>query len=125
MCLLYVCSEVVYSVNMKFIVLYLAPAAVLAAWVQKPEAERAEEDQKMRADWDTWMAAHQDIIIETNAAGKTKRLSKTGATDVTNDIMLYSIVTGASAEAVAEIFKDHPHFGIPDGTIEIMPIRAM
>jgi hypothetical protein len=40
-------------------------------------------------------------------------------------MMIASYVQGESAEAVAEAFKDHPHFAIPGATIEIMETRSM
>ncbi|HVW82541.1 MAG TPA: hypothetical protein VHC68_01170 [Candidatus Paceibacterota bacterium] len=109
----------------KFMVLYLAPAAGMAEWMQKPETERKEEERKMKAEWDSWMAAHAAMIKETSAAGKTTRITKQGVTDAANDLMLYSIVEGDSAESIAELFKSHPHFGIPGASIEVMPVRPM
>jgi hypothetical protein len=108
-----------------FTVLYMAPAAVIAEWMQKPEVERKEAEGKMRTDWDTWMAAHKDAILNTIALGKTKRVSEAGVEDVKNDMMMSSYVQGESAEAVAEMFKGHPHFGIPGATIEIMEARPI
>ena len=108
-----------------FTVLYMAPATTMAEWMQKPEAERKEAEAKMKADWDTWMAAHKDTILNTITLGKTKRVSEKGVEDVKNDMMMSSYVQGESAEAVADIFKDHPHFGIPGATIEIMEARQM
>jgi len=103
----------------------MAPVAVIAEWMQKPEAERKEAEAKMRAEWDAWMAAHKDAVLNTIALGTTKRVSEAGVEDVKNDMMMSSYVQGESAEAVAEMFKGHPHFGIPGATIEIMEVRQM
>lgn len=103
----------------------MAPAAGMEEWMKKPEAERKDEESKMKAEWDTWMAAHKDAVLNTIALGKTKRVSASGIEDVRNDMMLSSYVQGESAEQVAELFKDHPHFGIPGATIEIMESRSM
>lgn len=108
-----------------FTVIYMAPVATIAQWMQKPEEERKAEEVKMKAEWEAWMAAHKDTILNTIALGKTKRVSASGVEDVKNDMMISSYVQGESAEAVAEIFKDHPHFGIPGATIEIMETRQM
>jgi hypothetical protein len=108
-----------------FTVLYMAPISVLEDWMKKPEAERKEADTKMRSDWDTWMTAHTDTVLNTIALGKTKRVSASGIDDVKNDMMLSSYAQGESVEAVADIFKDHPHLGIPGATIEIMEARSM
>jgi hypothetical protein len=109
----------------KFIVLFLAPSAVMAEWMKKPQSERDGEEKKMREEWNEWMKVHAAMIKETNAAGKTKRVSAKGIEDARNDIMLYSIVEGESHEAVARAYEGHPHFGIPEATIEITAIRPM
>lgn len=103
----------------------MAPASAIEAWMKKPEVERKEEEANMKADWDAWMASHKDTVLNTIALGKTKRVSAAGIEDVKNDMMLSSYVQGESAEAVAEVFKNHPHFGIPGATIEIMEARQM
>ncbi len=103
----------------------MAPALVMEEWMKKPEEERKDAEEKMKEEWDVWMAAHTDIILNTIALGKTKRISASSIEDVKNDMMLSSYVQGESAEAVAEAFRDHPHFGIPGATIEIMETRPM
>lgn len=103
----------------------MAPGSVMEEWMKKTESERKEEEMKMKAAWDVWMNAHKDSVLNTIGLGKTKRVSAEGITDVRNDMMLSSYVQGESAEAVAEMFKDHPHFGIPGATIEIMESRQM
>jgi hypothetical protein len=108
-----------------FTVIYMAPASTIAEWMKKPEAERKEAEAKMKTAWDAWMSAHAGAVLNTIALGKTKRVRASGIEDVKNDMMLSSYVQGESTEAVAEIFKDHPHFGIPGATIEIMESRSM
>lgn len=119
-------DDVVYLHHMKnFTVIFMAPAAMMQEWMQKPETERKEAEAKMKAEWDTWTAAHADLVLNTIALGKTKRVSASGVEDVANDMMLSSYVQGESAEAVAALFVGHPHFGIPGATIEIMEARPM
>ena len=103
----------------------MAPASTIEEWMKKPEAERKEAESAMKADWDAWVLAHKDTILNTIALGKTKRVSASGIEDVRNDMMMSSYVQGESAEAVANIFKDHPHFTIPGATIEIMETRPL
>ncbi len=120
------CINAIYFRYMKkFTVIFMAPAAAIAEWMKKPETERKEEEAEMKADWDTWTAAHSDLILNTISLGKTKRVSVSGVEDVRNDMMLSSYVQGESAEAVAEQFVGHPHFGIPGATIEIMEARQI
>jgi hypothetical protein len=108
-----------------FTVIFMAPAAVMKEWMEKPEAERKEAEDKMKGDWNVWMAAHKDSVLNTIALGKTKRVGSAGVEDIKNDMMISSYVQGESLEAVAEIFKDHPHLGIPGATIEVMETRSM
>lgn len=109
----------------KFIVLFLAPVAVIEEWMKTPQEVREAEEKKMREDWDEWMAAHASMIKETNAGGKTKRISGAGVTDAKNDIMLYSIIEAESHDVASNAFIGHPHLTIPQATIEVMAIRSM
>ncbi len=103
----------------------MAPVSVLEEWMKKPEAERKEAEGEMKTKWNMWVDAHKDMLLNTIALGKTKRVSASGVEDVKNDMMMSSYVQGESAQAVAEMFKDHPHFTIPGATIEIMETRQM
>ena len=109
----------------KFLVLFLAPPAVLDEWMKTPQEERDAEEKKMREDWDVWMEAHRSAIKETNAGGKTKKVTKQGVEDTRNDIMLYSVVEAESHEIASKIFESHPHLSIPQSSIEVMAIRGM
>jgi hypothetical protein len=106
-----------------FTVIFMAPAEAMAEWMQKPEEERNSEEVKMKTEWDAWMADHAGSVLNTIALGKTKRVTAEGVEDTKNDMMLSSYVRGESLEEVADMFKGHPHFGIPDATIEIMETR--
>lgn len=109
----------------KFLVLYLTPPSVLDEWAKtKPEEKKAAEE-KMMAEWTTWMGAHSKMFISTDAGGKTKRVTPGGVSDTRNDIMLYSVIEAASHEAAAKSFEGHPHLQIPQASIEIMEIRPM
>lgn len=108
-----------------FTAIYMAPLDTLAEWMAKPEAERKESEAKMRGEWDAWLAAHKDSVLNTIALGATKEVSAQGIADKKNGMMLSSYVAADSLEAAADIFKDHPHFQIPGATIEIMEARPM
>ncbi len=103
----------------------MAPVSAIEEWMKKPEGERKDAEAKMKTEWDAWTAAHADTVLNSIALGKTKRVSASGVEDVKNDMMMSSYAQGESAEAVAELFKDHPHFGIPGATIEIMEARPI
>lgn len=109
----------------KFLVLYLAPVTVIEEWMKKSPEERKTEEDKMKAEWDAWMKERGQSIKETFGAGKTKRVTKKGAEDTKNDLMLFSIVEAESHEAAARLFENHPHFSIPEASIEIMPMNSL
>ncbi len=93
-------------------------------WAARPEAERKKEEEKMMREWNAWTKEHAGVLRESFGTGKPKRITQGTVEDGRNDIMLYSIVEAESLDAAAEIFKDHPHFGIPNATIEVMPLKS-
>ena len=105
--------------------IYMMPVANLEAWAKTPEEERKKEEEKLKGEWDMWIATHAASIKNTIALGKTKRVEKDAITDVKNGAMLSSYVEAESHEAAAEIFKDHPHLQLPGASIEIMETRQM
>ena len=108
---------------MKFFVTYQMPHSGLDAWMLLAEEERKAQEEQMQTEWNAWMEAHKDIVIETAGVGKPKRITATGIEDVRNDIMMYSFIEAESLEAAAELFEGHPHFGIPGGWIEVMSVN--
>lgn len=109
----------------KFLVLYLAPVSILEEWAKTDPETQKKEEAKMKAEWDAWMKEHGAAIKETAGAGKTKRVAQEGVVDTKNNIMLFSIVEAESHEAAAKMFENHPHLGIPEATIEIMPANYL
>jgi hypothetical protein len=82
---------------------------------------------------DAWMAWSQKTgksIVDMGAPlGKSLRVTKSGdASPSSNDLGGYSVLQAESQEALAATLKGHPHFMMPDGSIEIvemMPIPGM
>lgn len=109
---------------MKFFVTYQMPHTGLDEWMKLPEEERKSQEEKMKSDWDAWMDGHKDAITETAGVGKPKRITAEGITDERNDLMMYSFIEAESIEAAADMFKGHPHFGIPGGWIEVMSVNT-
>jgi hypothetical protein len=109
----------------KFMVLYLAPAGVLADWAKTdPEVKKAAEE-KIRSEWQRWMADHAEMITVTEAGGKTKAVTSAGIESTKNDIMLYSIVEAESHDIAAKAFAQHPHLQIPQSSIQVMELHAL
>ena len=109
----------------KFLALYLTPASVIAEWSKTDPGTKKAAEEKMRNDWNIWMGAHSKMIADTEAGGKTKRVTANGVSDTKNDIMLYSIVEAETHEAATKAFADHPHLQIPQSSIEVMEIRPI
>jgi len=99
------------------------PHGVMDDWMKLPETERKAQEVQMQTEWNAWMAKHASVITETAGVGKPKKVTKAGIEDSRNDIMMYSFIEAESAEAAAEMFKDHPHFGIPGAWIEVMNVN--
>jgi hypothetical protein len=108
---------------MKFFVTYQMPHTGLDAWMQLPAETRMQQELEMQSAWNTWMAGHANVITETAGVGKPKRVTASGVVDSRNDIMMYSFIEAESLEAAADIFKGHPHFGIPEAWIEVMAVN--
>jgi len=115
----------VNSNQKKFLVLYLAPVSVMEDWAKKDPSERKPAEEKMRGEWQKWMGAHAKMIISTEAGGKTKRVTPSGASDTKNDIVLCSVVEAESHAAAAQAFENHPHLQIPQASIEVMELRPL
>lgn len=109
----------------KFLILYCAPVAVIEEWMKSAPEDRKAEEDKMKAKWDDWMMKHKPAMKETAGAGKTKLVTKEGIMDTKNDIMLFSIVEAESHEAAAQLFEGHPHFDIPEASIQVMPVNYL
>ena len=108
---------------MKFFVTYQMPYMDLDNWTKLPAEERKEQELQMQSEWNAWMAEHKGVITDTAGVGKPKCVTASGVSDARNDIMMYSFVEADSLTAAADIFKNHPHFGIPGGWIEVMEIN--
>jgi hypothetical protein len=109
----------------KFLVLYRAPTSSFEQ-MQKTTPEQ------QKAGMDAWMAwskkAGSSLVDMGSPLGKSMRVNKGGAAPATNDLGGYSIMQAESKEALAESLKGHPHFMMPDGSIEVvefMPIPGM
>lgn len=110
----------------KFMALYMMPMQGLEEWMKLPAEERKAQEDAMQKEWQVWADANKSMLVGTTAGvGKTKRVTKEGIQDTKNDIMLYSVVEAETHEDAVKIFEDHPHFGIPNAWIDVMPINPL
>jgi hypothetical protein len=113
------------STMKKFLVLYRAPTSAFEQMKKTtPEQQKAGMDA-----WMAWSKKAAGSIVDMGAPlGKSLRLTKESASPSTNDLGGYSVLQAESKEALAETLKGHPHFMMPDGSIEVvevMPIPGM
>jgi hypothetical protein len=106
----------------KFLVLYKAPMSAFEQMKKNtPEQQKAGMDA-----WMVWGKKAAGSIVDMGAPlGKSLRMTKGGASATTNDLGGFSILQAESKEALAETLKGHPHFMMPDGTIEIVEFLPM
>ena len=109
----------------KFLVLYKAP---IASFEQMMKATPEQQKAGMEA-WMVWsQKAGSSIVDMGSPLGKSLRVTPAGPSPTQNDLGGYSILQAESKEALGASLKGHPHFGTPDGFIEIveiMPIPGM
>jgi hypothetical protein len=106
----------------KFLVLYKASAASFAQMMKAtPEQQKAGMDA-----WMAWGQKAAPSIVDMGAPlGKALRVTPAGASPATNDLGGYSILQAESKEALAATLKGHPHFMMPDSSIEITELMPM
>jgi hypothetical protein len=106
----------------KFLVLYKAPPS---AFEQMQKATPEQQKAGMEA-WMGWSKKAGPSIVDMGAPlGKSVRVTPGGASPSTNDLGGYSLMQAESKEALAEAMKGHPHFMMPDGSIEIVELMPM
>jgi hypothetical protein len=107
----------------KFLVLYKASTAAFQQMMKAtPEQQKAGMDA-----WMTWSKKAGSSIVDMGGPlGKSVRVAKDGAVSpVTNELGGYSIMQAESKEALAAAMKEHPHFRMPDSSIEIIELMAI
>ena len=99
----------------------------MKAWMALPEAERRAKEQEGMAAWKAWAIKHQGVIAQMGGPlGKTKRVTKDGIADTSNELSAFMVVRAESHAAAAKLFENHPHFAIfPGEAVEIMPVMPI
>jgi hypothetical protein len=106
----------------KFLVLYRAP---IASFDQMMKATPEQQKAGMEA-WMAWSKKAAPSIVDMGAPlGKSLKVTPTGASATRNDLGGYSIMQAESKEALGETLKGHPHFMMPEGTIEVVELMPM
>jgi len=105
-----------------YLAVFTGTGAGRAEWDKLDVEARSQREKLGIAAWHQWMQDHASDIVETGAPlGKTKRTSKGGVEDTSNNLSAYVKVRADSHQAAAEMFKNHPHFTIfPGDGVEVM-----
>ena len=111
----------------KFLVLYKASPEAFQQMM------KASTPEQQKAGMDAWMAwskkAGSSLVDMGGPLGKSVRVLKGGnVAPIVNDLGGYSIMQAESKEALASKMSEHPHFMMPESSIEIvelMPIPGM
>jgi hypothetical protein len=106
----------------KFLVLYKAP---MSAFEQMKKATPEQQKAGMEA-WMAWSKKAAASIVDMGAPlGKSLRVTNGGSAAATNDLGGFSVMQADSKEALGEALKGHPHFMMPDGSIEVIEFMPM
>ncbi|MDY6945144.1 MAG: hypothetical protein SXG53_05455 [Pseudomonadota bacterium] len=107
-----------------FLAVYTGTPATMqkSQWNALPEAERKQREQAGMQAWGDWMARHHAALVVQGAPlGATKRIDRSGISDIKNNLVGYVVVQAESHADAARMFENHPHFTIfPGESVEIM-----
>lgn len=94
------------------------------AWDALTDNERRAKEKEGMDAWTAWMEKFGSAVVYNGGpVGKTKRISRAGIADVTNELAVFLVVRAPSHEAAAKMFEGHPHFTIfPGEAVEVMPV---
>lgn len=106
----------------KFLVLYKAPTS---AFEQMQKATPEQQKAGMDA-WMAWSKKAASSIVDMGAPlGKSLLVTKAGPAPASNQLGGFSIMQAESKEALAASLQGHPHFMMPDGSIEVIEYLPM
>ena len=108
----------------KFLAVYTGTAETRkkSKWDTLDENQRKAIESRGIEAWMDWGKANASAIVDMGSPlGKTKRASREGISDYSNEMTGYVLVQAESHEAAAKLFDQHPHFMIfPGDSVEIM-----
>jgi uncharacterized protein YndB with AHSA1/START domain len=109
-----------------YLAIYIGSPASLnrKAYDALSPADRAMRDRQGMSEWGAWMMRHADALtLAGGPLGKTKRVTKTGIADTSNEMVGVVVLRAPSHDAAAQMFENHPHFTIfPGDAVEVMEI---
>lgn len=113
----------------KFLCVFTGSQSSMASWQALAEDERLRRQAQGISAWKQWAERHAASIIEMGGPlSKTKLVSRSGVSDVRNNLAAFVMVQAESQEAATHLFVAHPHFTIFPGegveVMEVLPVPA-
>jgi len=105
----------------EFMVLYRSSQTV----AEQMAGANPEQMQAGMALWEAWARKAGDAIVDLGRPLLEQRTLPAGAGGGTGHINGYSILKGQSADAIAALLEDHPHFESRGASIEVLEIMSM
>ena len=107
-----------------YLAVFTGTQDAMAQWKSLDEATRQQREKAGIAAWHQWMEDNGAAVVDTGGPlGKTKRISKRGIEDVSNNLSAFVTLKAESQEAAAKLFENHPHFSIfPGDGVEVMEV---
>lgn len=116
----------------KFLAIYLGSTNGSAAkeWENLSNSARKEREQAGMKSWGAWVEENSKVISDHGSPlGKTKRIDRSGISDVKNAMAAWTVVQAENQDAAAKLFINHAHFTLfPGDSVEVMeclPIPGM
>jgi hypothetical protein len=109
----------------RYVFIYHAPMPPADA--TPPSAEQMEA---MMGDWNAWAGRVGDGLVDFGTPlGHGKKVTPSGTSDSTNDVVGYSIIEASDMDAALALAQGHPHLNMPGGceieVHEAQPIPGM
>ncbi len=105
----------------KFMILYLAPVTAESQMNVSPE-----EMKKGMEPWLDWFNKIGTALVEGGAPlGNGMNFTLKASSKARSQVTGYSIVQADDMDAVKALVKDHPHFMLPNSSIEVFEIMPM
>lgn len=111
----------------QYLAVFLGSPEAMDAFRALPEAERKSRESEGMKAWMQWAVDHQkDTVSGGSPLGKTKKVDKSGVSDIRNEMGAWMVVQAESQEEAAKMFENHPHFMIfPGDRVEVMECLPM
>jgi hypothetical protein len=113
----------------RYLAVFTGSPDAMAAWDKLPESERHQRQLAGINAWKKWASDNDSSILEMGGPlSRTKLVSRSGVSDMRNNLAAFTIVQAESQESAARLFLNHPHFTLFPGegveVMEVLPIPA-